>query len=84
MFRYGDTPDLAALIAPRPLHLNFGDQDGGSPIVDVHQGVKSIQQAYDGMHAGDKFSWFIEENTGHVLSDTMWQKTRDWFGQHLK
>lgn len=32
LFQYGDTPDIAALIAPRALHLNFGEQDAGSPI----------------------------------------------------
>lgn len=81
--QFGDTPDLAGLIAPRALHLNFGDQDGGSPIADVREGVKTIQRAYDSVHAGDKFSYFIEENTGHVLSDAMWQKTREWFATHL-
>ncbi|MBW3542376.1 MAG: dienelactone hydrolase family protein, partial [Planctomycetes bacterium] len=38
IFQYGDTPDVAALIAPRPLHLNFGENDGGSPIDEVRHG----------------------------------------------
>jgi dienelactone hydrolase len=84
LFQYGDTPDLAALIAPRPLLLNFGELDAGSPIADVHEGVKTIQQTYDSMHAGEKFAHFIEEGVGHVLSDAMWQKTRDWFNEHLR
>lgn len=84
IFQYGDTPDIAALIAPRPLMLNFGDQDGGSPIADVRDAIPRIQQAYDSMHAGDQFSPFIEENTGHVLSDTMWQRTLGWFNRHLR
>ena len=35
LYAYGDTPDIAALIAPRPLLLNFGENDGGSPIEEV-------------------------------------------------
>ena len=83
MFQYGDTPDLAGLIAPRPLLLNFGELDRGSPIADVRTGVQVIQQAYDSVHAGENFSHFIEIGVGHVLSDAMWQRTRDWFARHL-
>lgn len=82
--QYGDTPDIAALIAPRPLLLNFGDQDRGSPIDEVRAAIPVIQRSYDGMHAGDKFEVFIEPNTGHVLSETMWQKTLGWFNRHLR
>ena len=79
----GDTPDIAALIAPRPLLLNFGERDGGSPIADVQAAIPIIQQAYDSMHASDKFSAFIELGVGHVLSAAMWDRTRDWFAKHL-
>lgn len=84
LFQYGDTPDIAALIAPRPLLLNFGDQDGGSPIAYVRAALPRIQQAYDGMHAGDNFQAVIEEQTGHVLSPTMWARTAMWFDKHLR
>lgn len=84
IFSHGDTPDIAALIAPRPLLMNFGETDGGSPIDEVRAGVSIIQQAYDGIHAGDRFQAFIEPQTGHVLSPAMWQRTRDWFARHLK
>jgi dienelactone hydrolase len=30
-YQYGDTPDIVALIAPRPLHLSFGETDPMSP-----------------------------------------------------
>jgi len=83
VFAYGDTPDIAALIAPRPLLLNFGEKDGGSPIDFVREGIKTISNAYASMHAEMNFSAFIEEGVGHLLSDTMWQQTKDWFRQHL-
>ncbi|MCA9027298.1 MAG: dienelactone hydrolase family protein [Planctomycetaceae bacterium] len=81
--QYGDTPDIAALIAPRPLHLNFGEHDGGSPIDEVRKGVQVIQRAYESMHAEQNFSFYIEEGSGHVLSDEMWRRTREFFAKHL-
>jgi hypothetical protein len=83
IFEYGDTPDIAALIAPRALHLNFGETDSGSPIEEVRAGMKTIEKAYQSMHAESKFSHFIEPDTGHVLSDAMWKQTRDFFAKHL-
>ena len=84
IFPYGDTPDMAALIAPRALHLNFGETDSGSPIDEVRRGIETIAKAYQSVHAEDRFSWFIEDNTGHVLSDEMWKRTSAWFAKHLK
>ncbi|MCA9267124.1 MAG: dienelactone hydrolase family protein [Planctomycetales bacterium] len=84
VWQYGDTPDIAALIAPRALHLNFGEKDGGSPIEYVREGVKTIARTYESMHAEDKFTYFIEAGAGHVLSDSMWRKTLAFFGKHLR
>ncbi len=83
-FQYGDTPDIAGLIAPRALHLNFGETDDGSPIQEVRQGIETIARAYAKAGAADKFSSFIEPGTGHVLSDEMWRRARAWFDKHLK
>ncbi len=83
IFQYGDTPDIAALIAPRALHLNFGETDGGSPIDEVRRGVEVIRQAYESMHAEKNFTHFIEKDTGHVLSDEMWRRTKEFFAKHL-
>ncbi|MCA9077415.1 MAG: dienelactone hydrolase family protein [Planctomycetaceae bacterium] len=83
IFQYGDTPDIAALIAPRALHLNFGEHDSGSPIEFVREGVKVIQQSYESMHAEENFSYYIEEDSGHVLSDEMWRRTKAFFEKHL-
>ncbi len=84
LFQYGDTPDIAALIAPRPLHLNFGETDGGSPIREVRQAVKTIAEAYGQAGAAESFSHYIEEGSGHVLSDEMWKRTLRWFAKHLR
>ncbi len=83
-FQYGDTPDIAGLIAPRALHLNFGTLDDGSPIQEVRQGIEIIDRAYEQAGAADRFSQYIEEGSGHVLSDEMWRRTSDWFRRHLR
>ncbi|NOZ23301.1 MAG: hypothetical protein GXP25_19685 [Planctomycetes bacterium] len=83
-YPYGDHYDIAALIAPRALHLNFGEDDGGSPIEVVRKGVKVIRQRYEAQGAGESFSFFIEEGVGHVLSERMWELTREKFETHLR
>jgi len=82
-FQYGDTPDIAGLIAPRALHLNFGAKDDGSPIQEVRAGTQTIARAYEQAGAADRFSYYIEEGAGHVLSQEMWRRARDWFRKHL-
>ena len=81
---FGDTPEIAALIAPRALHLNLGETDGGSPIEHARAGVDRIAAVYGAQNASDQFSAFIEPDTGHVLSEAMWEKTKTHFAKHLK
>jgi len=80
---WGDTPDIAALIAPRALHLNLGELDSGSPIEEARRGLETIQQAYESQHAEKNFTHFVEPGTGHVLSDAMWARVKDVFARHL-
>jgi dienelactone hydrolase len=84
LFQYGDTPDVAALIAPRALHLNFGETDSGSPIREVREGIQTIARAYAEAGVPDRFTHFIEPDTGHVLSERMWKYVRDTFEKHLR
>jgi len=81
--RYGDTPDIAGLIAPRALHLNLGENDGGSPIQEARAGIDTIAQAYAAAGARDQFTWFIEPGADHVLSEAMWEQTLATFRRHL-
>ena len=82
--QYGDTPDIAGLIAPRALHLNFGDLDSGSPIEEVRAGVERIAAAYQAQGAAERFSHFIQSDTGHVLSPEMWNRTKEVFQRYLR
>ena len=84
LLQHGDTPDVAALIAPRALHLNFGETDGGSPIREVRQGIETLAAAYKALGAADRFTAFVEPDTGHVLSPAMWARVRAFFAKHLR
>jgi dienelactone hydrolase len=82
--KYGDTPEIASLIAPRALHLNFGETDGGSPIEFVKKGVEVISSAYKRAGAEENFTYYIEPGSGHILSEAMWNHVKNCFARHLK
>ncbi len=82
--QYGDTPEIAALIAPRALHLNFGEKDTGSPIDFVKTGLIKIAEAFNKAGAPENFTSYIEPGAEHVLSDAMWQRVKECFAKHLK
>jgi len=82
--KYGDTPEIAALIAPRVLHLNLGEKDEGSPIESASRGIQRIAETYKKAGVPDNFSFFIEPDTGHVLTEAMWFHVKECFNQHLK
>ena len=84
IYQYGDTPDIVALIAPRPLHLNIGELDKGTPMADIPAAIETISRAYAGKHAEANFTHYIEKGTGHVLSPEMWSRTKATFAKHLK
>ncbi|MBI5008914.1 MAG: dienelactone hydrolase family protein [Bacteroidia bacterium] len=82
--KYGDTPEIAAMIAPRALHLNFGEKDTGSPIEFVKTGLIKIAEAYNKAGVPENFTSYIEPGAEHVLSDEMWQRVKECFAKHLK
>lgn len=82
--QFGDTPEVASLIAPRALHLNLGEKDTGSPIESARRGLQRIQEVYQRAGVPENFTFFIEPDTGHVLSQTMWGHVRECFARHLK
>ena len=82
--KYGDTPEIASLIAPRALHLNLGEKDTGSPIESARRGLDRIADVYKKAGVTENFTCFIEPDTGHVLSESMWKHVKDSFARHLK
>jgi dienelactone hydrolase len=68
---YGDIDDIVSLIAPRRLHLNFGAKDKGSPIDFVRGGLDKIKNSYKCSGQADAFSYYIDEEAGHELTEYM-------------
>ena len=83
-YRYADTPEIVALACPKPVHLNFGEKDEGSPIEEVREAVARIARVYEAAGVPQNFSYFIEEGAGHVLSPAMWERIREFFARHLR
>jgi dienelactone hydrolase len=81
--QHGDIPDIVGMIAPRPLHLNFGETDAGSPVEEVRAGVQTIQKAYAAQNAADNFSFYIEPGAGHELTPEMSARMKAHFRKHL-
>ena len=46
--------------------------------------VETIRDAYVRKGAESHFSHYIEEGAGHVLSDEMWRRTREFLARHLQ
>ena len=81
--KYGDIPDIVGMIAPRALHLNFGGTDSGSPLEEVKSGVEIIRRAFEAKGAQDRFTHYIEEDAGHVLSEEMLRRVKAHFAKYL-
>ena len=67
----GDIPEYVSLIAPRRLHLNFGAADDLNPINYIEAEIPRITAAYESAGAAESFSWFIDREAGHELSEGM-------------
>jgi dienelactone hydrolase len=78
-----DTESIVALIAPRPVLFQTGDQDAGSPadgIRTIESAAKSVYRLYDREPA---FQSIIYPGLGHVYTQEMWNKTLEWFQRNL-
>jgi hypothetical protein len=49
----------------------------------VRAGIAMIAKAYADAGAEGQFSSYIEDGSGHVLSEEMWRRARDCFKRHL-
>ena len=74
-YQYGDTPDIAALIAPRALHLNFGETDSGQPDRRSPRGPPDGSPGRMSRRGPPTVSQLLSrKGSGHVLSPEMWRR----------
>lgn len=61
ILRYAEMPDIAGLIAPRPLHLESGTKDPIFPVQATKEAFTSLRRIYEVFNAADRVSLHIFE-----------------------
>jgi dienelactone hydrolase len=84
LLRHFDTEAVVALIAPRPVLFQTGDQDSGSPVDGIHAIESAVRPAYELAGRPDKFQSIVYPGLGHVYTQKMWEQTRGWLERELK
>ncbi len=79
LLRYGDTPEVFGLIAPRPLLLELGTIDGTSPEIFAMDAWAQIERYYRAAGARDRLDLDVFES-GHIYHGA---KAFDWFDRWL-
>jgi dienelactone hydrolase len=57
LLRYGDIPDMAGLIAPKPLLIEAGQRDTCFIIEDARQAYAHLRRIYDAAGCGDRLAY---------------------------
>jgi dienelactone hydrolase len=79
-----DTEAVIALLAPRPVLFQTGDQDAGSPVDGIRAIESAVRPVYRLYGREDEFQSFIYPGLGHVYTPEMWLKTMEWIEARLK
>ena len=83
LLNHFDTEAVVALIAPRPVLFQNGDQDDGSPVDGIRAIEAAARPAYRLYGKENEFQSFIYPGQGHVYTPEMWAKTLAWMDEHL-
>jgi dipeptidyl aminopeptidase/acylaminoacyl peptidase len=78
-----DTEAIYALIAPRPMLMLSGDQDGGAPTDGIVVLEKKLGLMYKLYDKGDRFRSVVYKNTGHEYLPEMKEEMAAWFEKYL-
>jgi dienelactone hydrolase len=80
LLRYGDIPDMAGLIAPKPVLIEAGTQDDCFVIEDVRMAYAHLERIYAAAGASDRLAY--DEHPGrHEWHGTVaWAWLERWLG----
>lgn len=84
LLNHFDTEAIVALIAPRAMLFQTGDQDGGSPVDGIQAIASAVRPVYALYGDLDSFKSIIYPGLGHVYTPEMWNETLGWFGNRLE
>jgi dienelactone hydrolase len=79
-----DGPAMVTCITPRPLMSINGDSDDKTPIPGLNLCLESARKSYAAAHVPEKFTYIIQEKTGHKVNDPARDKAIEWFEKWLK
>ena len=82
MMRWGDFPDLAALIAPRPLFLLSSTEDNWFPLVGTRDLLTRVRAVYETFGCPEHFDFHLEAGP-HQYIDRYSTRVSDFFHQWL-
>jgi dienelactone hydrolase len=83
MLGHFDTEAVVALIAPRPILFQTGDQDGGSPVDGIRAIDAAARPAFALYGRDNAFQDAIYPGLGHIYTPQMWDKTLAWMRDTL-
>ncbi len=84
MLRHFDMEAVVALIAPRAVLFQNGDQDNGSPVDGIHAIEAAVRPVYRLYGREGEFQSLVYPGQGHVYTPVMWARTLAWFDDHLR
>lgn len=79
---YGDTTDIYALSAPRPLFLMNNLNDDWFPVSGFFKICKEIEKVYELFNKKENFKWLLSSNL-HDISGIYAEETIRWLKKHL-
>ena len=83
VLRHFDTEAIYALVAPRPMLMLSGDQDGGAPTDGILVLEKKLAAVYGLYGQASKFRSVVYSGTGHEYLPEMKAEMLAWFEKHL-
>jgi dienelactone hydrolase len=78
-----DTEAIYALVAPRPMLMLSGDQDGGAPTDGIAVLEQKLGAVYHLYGKDDQFRSIVYKNTGHEYLLEMKEQMTQWFERYL-
>jgi dienelactone hydrolase len=84
LLNHFDTEAVVALLAPRPVLFQTGDQDNGSPVDGIRAIESAVRPVYGLYGKESDFQSIIYPGLGHVYTPEMWAKTLAWMEGRLK
>ena len=83
LLQHFDTEAIYALVAPRPMLMLSGDQDGGAPTDGIEVLEKKLATVYKLYDKETRFRSVVYKNTGHEYLPEMKEEMTGWFVRHL-